>query len=132
MNMRLKEAIMLKAKEENDVSLFNWNDICFEEIEILLQKHYGIGSYFDNCDEANIKDITNDISFNANKSNFLKVIFYNSTVTKEALLETFVYCETVNEFINMTIERDGCVLDNEIIIYFKEVYGGLFNETDFD
>lgn len=131
MNNKLKEAIMIKAKEENNVSLLNWNDKCFEEIEILLQDYYSIGSYFNKCDEESIKDIIDNLAFNANKSNFLKSIFSNNTETKESLLETFVYCENVNTFINMTIESNGCVLNNEVIIYFKDIIGGHSDETNF-
>lgn len=131
MNNKLKEAIMIKAKEENNVSLLNWNDKCFEEIEILLQDYYNIGSYFNKCDEESIKDIIDNLAFNANKSNFLKSIFSNNTETKESLLETFVYCENVNTFINMTIESNGCVLNNEVIIYFKDIIGGHSDETNF-
>lgn len=131
MNNKLKEAIMIKAKEENNVSLLNWNDKCFEEIEILLQDYYNLGSYFNKCDEESIKDIIDNLAFNANKSNFLKSIFSNNTETKESLLETFVYCENVNTFINMTIESNGCVLNNEVIIYFKDIIGGHSDETNF-
>ena len=131
MNNKLKEAIMIKAKEENNVSLLNWNDKCFEEIEILLQDYYGLGSNFNKCNEESIKDITANLAFNSNKSNFLKSIFSSSTETKEILLETFEYCETVNAFINMTIESNGCVLNNEIIIYFKNIIRGHSDETNF-
>ena len=117
-NIKLKEEIMLKAKEENNVSLLNWNDICFKDIELNLLSYYEIDG---TIDEDGSKKFLDNINFKTDKFIFLNEIFSNGVETKEDLLESFVYCETVDEFINTTLDGYGMILDNQVIVYFKEL-----------
>ncbi|CAC7532261.1 MULTISPECIES: hypothetical protein [Staphylococcus] len=114
MNETLKEKIIFKVKTETGIAIYNWQAHHFETIENLFSTKNIIDKY----DED---EWLSKLRFDFDKLEFLEEMYSDNITTKQTLLEHFVDAGTVNDFINLTLDGYGIVLDNEVIISRIEV-----------
>ena len=118
MNDFLKEQIIDKAYNTANIEKYVWDNSSLKLIELHLLSFYEVNGQ---TDEESENRFIENIEFETDKSKFLKETFEYKPPTLNEILDEFVECQTVNEFINTILDGYGLVLTNETIVYFKEI-----------
>ncbi|WP_281512311.1 hypothetical protein [Mammaliicoccus vitulinus] len=117
MNEKIKDYIKIKGKEDLDL-LFNvWDETSLEQFQDFADY---FGKINMESDDDSVYEFIDNLSFEINKSKLLKEMYTDEQRTKEDLIELLVHCENINNVINMEIEFCGKILDNDVIVMYKQ------------
>ncbi|MGW8041312.1 hypothetical protein ACWEX2_13940 [Staphylococcus xylosus] len=118
MNEVLKKQIIDKAYNTANINKNIWNVSALNDIELHLLGFYEMNGIL--YEDSQCRFVEN-IEFETNKGKFLKELYEDNPPNFDELIDEFVECQTINELINTFLDGYGLVLENDVIIYFKEI-----------